>query len=227
MKRAIVFDFDGTLVDSADSILEGFRHILDRRGIEPVRAIDSSVIGPPLLATLGDISGIADKTVLERMAAEFKAYYDTEGYRQTRPYPGIPDVLATLHRRGEAIFLATNKRNRPTHLILEHLGWAGYFSGVHCLDDTVPPLADKAALLSRFLASRQLLPGLAVYIGDTVADLHAAQENGMTFVRAEWGYGLWPATPDTTPLSCATPAELGTVLTEPESMADSGHRALR
>ncbi|HEY6896842.1 MAG TPA: HAD hydrolase-like protein [Rhodocyclaceae bacterium] len=184
----VVFDFDGTLVDSARGILTGMALALQSHHITPRVALEPGIIGPPLLQTLRLISGLEDDTALGALAAEFKRCYDGGGYRNTDPYPGVTGALQELHAYGTPLYLATNKRGTPTRLILDHLGWAPLFSAVYCLDECVD-CADKAAMLARLLSSRALAAPNALYVGDTDSDARAAAANGMPYIHVAWGYG--------------------------------------
>ncbi|NBU59665.1 MAG: HAD family hydrolase [Betaproteobacteria bacterium] len=184
----LIFDFDGTLIDSAPSILAGFAAVVERHGISPRVPLDSRLIGPPLLPTLQRISGVDDQTALQDMAATFKAWYDTEGYRLTAVYPGIDAVLHDLAARAR-LYIVTNKRIHPTRQILGHLGWVPLFAGVYAQDAFDPPLASKAAVIGQVLSMHGIDPAGALYIGDRAEDGEAATANGLRFAWATWGYG--------------------------------------
>lgn len=186
--RAIAFDFDGTLVDSAPGILRGMKLALDKNALQPCTALDPSIIGPPLKQTLARISGTSDEELLAHLVNDFKHCYDTRGYRDTLPYPSIGEALATLHDQGHLLYLATNKRGIPTRLILDHLGWTHFFRGVYCLDEH-PECPDKGTLLAKLLVSHALSPQQTPYVGDTPGDAQAAISNGMPYLHVAWGYG--------------------------------------
>lgn len=188
----LIFDLDGTLIDSAPSILSCFRKILEQTQITPLLPLDESLIGPPLPQTLLALTGIRDENRIFALVDAFKDIYDSEGYRDSLPYPGMTEVLAGLQASGHRLALATNKRILPTRLILEHLGWNGYFDSVWSLDCVQPRLADKAAMLRAILQSDGIVPAQAAYIGDKIEDGHAAQANAMRFIAARWGYGEFP-----------------------------------
>ena len=204
----ILFDLDGTLVDSAPSILAGFGTVLQRHGITPQMPLDSSLIGPPLLPTLARISGLSEPDTLENMAATFKAWYDTEGYTRTAVYPGIDDALRALTGRA-TLHIVTNKRIRPTRRILEHLGWASLFQGVYAQDAFDPPLPSKAAVIGQAVALHGIPTDNAIYVGDRAEDGEAATANRLPFAWASWGYGAdLDLSPFIRPRTLASPAEL-------------------
>lgn len=188
MTGCIVFDFDGTLVDSARGILAAMAQALDTQTLKPQAALEPGIIGPPLLQTLRLLSGLEDGTRLAALAAEFKRCYDGGGYRDTDPYAGVDDVLRHLNELGIELLLATNKRGVPTRLILDHLGWTPLFNDVYCLDEH-RDCPDKTAMLGCLFRNRPLSAANTPYVGDTEGDAQAATRNGMPFILAEWGYG--------------------------------------
>lgn len=187
----VIFDFDGTLVDSAPAILSCFRDVLDARGLTPCVAIDDRLISPPLVATLARISGLDDGAEVQRLADEFKRRYDQEALYRTLAYPGIEEELTRFLAAGYRLHIATNKRARPTELILDHLGLARYFDTVYTIDRVDPPYAHKAAMISAQLAEQGLRAESACYIGDKAEDGQAADANGLAFYFVGWGYGEW------------------------------------
>lgn len=187
--RHILFDLDGTLIDSAPAILASFRDAFARSGIAPVRAVDESIIGPPLTETLQLLAGTTDPATIARLADGFKASYDSEGYKATAAYAGVGDMLAGLKNAGLRLAIATNKRIHPTRLILDHLGWLGHFEQIYALDLFTPRLPDKAAMIKRLLADHDIPRDSAIYIGDRAEDGESADANGLPFIAATWGYG--------------------------------------
>lgn len=188
-KPILIFDLDGTLIDSAPSILSSLAMVLDEAGIAARVPLSSSLIGPPLQETLSTLSGINDPNVIGTYIEAFKRHYDSGGYKETRVYPGIAELLATLHASGFSLHLATNKRYGPTQLILDHLGWSTLFQSVYALDLYNPRLPDKSALLKCLLDEHALRPADALYIGDKSEDGLAAEINDLEFLGVKWGYG--------------------------------------
>lgn len=185
----ILFDLDGTLIDSAPAILASFRAAFVHTGIAPAVAIDESVIGPPLTETLQLLSGSDDPALIGRLAEAFKASYDGAGYRETAAYAGVGELLAELTGARLTLSIATNKRIHPTRLILDHLGWGGHFAHVYALDMISPRLPNKAAMIARLLADQGIAKEQAVYIGDRSEDGESADANGLPFIAVTWGYG--------------------------------------
>jgi phosphoglycolate phosphatase len=211
--RHILFDLDGTLIDSAPAILASYREAFAAAGRAPARTIDASIVGPPLTETLQMLAGSTDPALVAALAERFKASYDSTGHQQTAAYAGVGDMLARLAADGRRLAIATNKRLHPTRLILRHLGWADHFEAVYALDMSEPRLPDKAAMIARLLAERGIAHDDAVYIGDRAEDGASAHANRLPFIAATWGYGsLQPGDMAAHWQAAASPAALADML---------------
>ena len=186
---AILFDFDGTLIDSATSVLAGLQYALTSASIEARCALDASIIGPPLRLTLAKLAGSDEPALIDRLAAAFREHYDSDGYKHTEVYESIPSMLQTLHDAGVALYIVTNKRILPTLRILDHLGWRDWFKAVYALDALQPPAANKPALVATVLTRHELAAGRTWMVGDSEEDRRSAEMNGLRFFAAQWGYG--------------------------------------
>jgi phosphoglycolate phosphatase len=185
----LFLDLDGTLVDSAPAIIHSLASALQVHAIDPVRKLGSELIGPPLMQTLKNITGINDDMLLEQVAETFRCTYDEYGYKMTKPYPGLLDTLEAMSGDGHILFIITNKRLHPTRLIINHLGLADLFSDVITLDITTPPHPNKASALAWALRLHRIKSTGSVMVGDTQDDIIAAASNNMPMVVADYGYG--------------------------------------
>jgi phosphoglycolate phosphatase len=188
-RQSVIFDLDGTLIDSAPSILAGFAATLEQHQLSPQVALTERLIGPPLLQTLQTISGVADADLLASLAQGFKDFYDTSGYQQSVVYPGVMELLETLAKANFALHLATNKRILPTERIVEYFGWAPLFTSVYALDKATPAYPDKASMIAAQMQHQGLFAAATHYVGDTLADGKASAANKVAFIAADWGYG--------------------------------------
>lgn len=187
--RHIVFDLDGTLIDSAPAILSTLTSILEQAGIAPVRPLTQDLIGPPLPEIVASLVPPDSAALIPGLVGAFKNQYDTQGYKQTLAYPGVGAMLQALVEMKISLSIATNKRMRPARLIVDYLQWGGLFSGLYALDSFDPPFADKSGLLLRLREQLELDESSAIYIGDRPEDAAASAHAGLPFMQAAWGYG--------------------------------------
>lgn len=183
----IIFDLDGTLIDSSPSILAAFKGAFLKANLQPMKPLTPEIIGPPLKETLKNLLGENDVEKIDQLAEFFKESYDTEGYKQTQVFAGVEHLLAELSKT-KPLYIATNKRIKPTLLILKHLGWQPYFKGVYALDMPEAAAKNKAELIAYVLKTHAIQTTEAIYIGDRVEDKKAALANHLSFCYAKWGY---------------------------------------
>ena len=184
----IIFDLDGTLIDSSTGILDSFANAFLSCSLDPIRPFSADIIGPPLMETLSILSGISDKDVLNKLAEEFKSHYDTFGYKKTIVFPGINEMLSRFKDSGVHMYIATNKRVLPTKKIIDYLKWNEIFEGIYSLDSYLPSSSSKSEVLSKLVDSNKLLKDNVVYIGDRDEDNLAAIASNIPFLLVSWGY---------------------------------------
>ncbi|WP_029148812.1 HAD family hydrolase [Methylophilus sp. 5] len=188
MKQHLIFDLDGTLIDSAPSILHCFGLAFSSTQTPLAALLTHDVIGPPLMEALKQLAGSDDATLLNALAAAFKQHYDTTGYVQSVVFEDVSAMLQQLKDQGYQLYIATNKRFYPTEKIMAHLGWKAFFSGVYALDYFNPPLKTKAEMIGRVVADNGLTVQDCLYIGDRLEDGVSADANQMAFALVSWGY---------------------------------------
>ena len=184
----VIFDLDGTLIDSSHSILKSFEAAFKVTQTPALRAFTPDVIGPPLIPTLKLLSGSEDAALLQRLAEAFKAEYDSHAYQLAEVFEGVETMLQSLHAQGVKLYIATNKRIYPTRKIMQFLGWEGLFTQVYALDFFTPALPNKTAMVTEILAQMNLNPTNTVFVGDRIEDGQAATVNHLPFAMVSWGY---------------------------------------
>ena len=190
----IIFDLDGTLIDSAPSILGAFKQVLDNFSYAPTGPLSSDLIGPPLKQTLQLISGESDPKKLEILVEAFKSSYDNDAYMLSESYPGVHELLENLFNAGNGLHIATNKRLVPTQKIIEYFEWEKYFQSIYAIDKVIPSYLDKSKMIKAMTLDLNLQLENCIYIGDQIEDGKAAAENLMPFIYVDWGYG--PSLPE-------------------------------
>jgi len=189
----LVFDLDGTLIDSAADIHAAALATLEAEGLPPVTEAQSrSFIGNGTAVFVERLeqatSGRSEPRRLARMQARFlEIYENTHG--QTQPYPGVPEALSALRRDGWRIGLCTNKPRAPVRVVLDHLGWSDTFDAI-VGGDTLPVLKPDPAPLRAVIEA--LGGGPAVYVGDSEVDALTAQAAGVPFALFTLGYRKSP-----------------------------------
>jgi phosphoglycolate phosphatase len=187
MASSLVFDMDGTLVDSSSGILSALNLSLSEFGYYSIE-VNSTHVGPPLASVFQKLLPCVDDFRINQLCLSFQHHYDNSGYLNFRPYPGIAQVLEALTLLGCRLFIVTNKRAVPTQKIIDLLEWNHYFEFVYSLDICDSPVATKVDSLSSLLLRFNLDPLLTPYLGDRFDDYLAAISVSMPFLWAEWGY---------------------------------------
>ena len=185
-KRTILFDLDGTLVDSRADLAHAVNVALDAVGL-PQRSIDeiTGFIGEGSRRLLE--KAIAPREELfEPAHAAWERAYAAGLLQRTVLYPGMRELLAKLSSRELAVH--TNKPGRFARPILEGLGVAGCFARILGGGEGSPnkPSPDGAR---RLLSELGVAAGDAVYVGDSAIDAQTAAAAGLAFVGVAWGYG--------------------------------------
>lgn len=208
----IIFDLDGTLIDSARDLGEAASELVQGYGAPPLTVAQVvTMVGdgaPVLVRRALEQSGLDPETpgAVER----FLTIYDRRLMDHTVAYPGIREELARAVRRGPLAVL-TNKPLGPAIGLLEALGLRGFFSRIIGGDGEYGRKPNPAGLQ----ALRALAPGApAVLIGDSPADAQTAAAAGCPFVLARYGFGAakFGAMPPVPPLVIDHPRELSAVL---------------
>jgi phosphoglycolate phosphatase len=185
----LVFDLDGTLVDSAPDLRSALNQMLRERGRPPLSSAQvKRMIGdgvPTLVARALEASGAAAE--LTAALPRFMELYEADPVRLTRPYPAVPDTLAALRRRGYRTAICTNKPQRATLAVLEGLGLLPLFDGVAGGDRFRVRKPDPGHLLELIGALGASVEAAAM-IGDNENDAAAAHGAGVPLVLMRYGY---------------------------------------
>jgi len=185
----VFFDLDGTLTDPAEGIKRCIVHALERMGrTVPAGSINESLIGPPLRAGLAQLLGQSDPEIIEEAVKLFRERYGTIGILENRVYPGIADMLDTLHKDGLQLFIVTTKLTAYAERIAAHFLPDHRFSGIYGAGPD-GSFDDKAELIEHVLERHSLVPGKTVMIGDRARDVIAGRTNGLKTIGVTYGYG--------------------------------------
>lgn len=182
--QAVMFDHDGTLVDSLPTVVSASNGVLRELGLAP--APWSQIIAGmvhPTAPRLGLLAREESRYIQERMAHRYSELA-MENSVLASLYPGIQELLEVLSHRSIFMGVVSNSRGAFIRTILQRLGVAQHFAVMAGEDDMPAPKPDPRGLL----ASLGMIPPLrAVYVGDSSADLDTARRAGIRAIGVTWG----------------------------------------
>ncbi|MGD0585078.1 MAG: phosphoglycolate phosphatase [Oryzomonas sp.] len=187
--RAALFDLDGTLVDSLDDLTDAVNHMLAGFG-------HPSLTPPSVRRLIGKGAHNLVRRTLETESEEaitrgiklFVDYSSAHITDKSTLYPGVRETLGRLAENGIRLGVVSNKHEALCHLILEALGIARLFE-IICGGDTFPEIKPSPLPLLRALDRLGIAAHDAVMVGDSINDIEAGQQAGITTIGCTWGYG--------------------------------------
>ena len=181
---SVIFDLDGTLVDSTRDIVVAFNHGLVSVGEETMsEAAVRPLIGTPLVDMYERVLGGHDGARTARACEAYRRFYFDHCADHTRPFPGVLEALDAL--AGSPLAVATTKKTFMAVKLLDMLGLSGRFDLIQGTDD-IPAKPDPAVLL-QVVEKLGIEPTNTWMIGDTVHDLSAARAAGMKCCAVTYG----------------------------------------
>jgi len=197
----VVFDLDGTLVDSRADLAASVNHALRRLRLpELPAAVLAGYVGEGARMLVRRALGPAHRDRLDEALALFLEHYGAHLLDATRPYPGIPAALEALAAAGTALSVLTNKPERLSRAILDGLGLASRFAAI-VGGDSLPTRKPDPAGLEHLRALARTAREATVLVGDSPIDVATAAA-----ARTEFCGVLWGLAPDA--LRAAAPARL-------------------
>ena len=187
LSKAIIFDFDGTLVDSEITIYQCFQNITNYLAPERIDYAKNILIGPPLRDTASEILGQNHQDQLDEFVKLFIEMHDENAIKNTKPYPDVIDTLKKLNSKKVLMAIATNKRHAPTIKLINHYNLQDYFITIECSDDK-NFIRNKDEMIQDILNKDKNFYK-AFFIGDTVNDGLSANLSELNFIKADYGYG--------------------------------------
>lgn len=186
---AVLFDLDGTIIDSRAGIVATLQQVLRDMGHVPDPRQDLSwVVGPPLRDLIGEILRHYDDDRCDEAMACYRGHYEAEGMFRTPVFDGMRAVISGLGEAGATLYIATSKPRTLARNILERNGLLGHFHEVYGArpDDSG---AEKPELIAAVLSDHRIEKHHAIMIGDRRFDISGAHANSIRAIGVSWGYG--------------------------------------
>ncbi|MEJ1230813.1 MAG: HAD hydrolase-like protein [Galbitalea sp.] len=188
---SILFDLDGTIVDSAPGITKTLAYTFEELGRPvPSPAELLAYVGPPILDSFRDRAGMSLGEAAEALAIYRPRYLEMGAFDSTL-FPGIAEVVRAVRAAGIPMSLATSKPETPATLMLSHFGLLDSFDVVTgASDDEVrSSKEDVVAEALRRLVALGADVSNTVHVGDRKHDVEGAAANGVPTIFSDWGYG--------------------------------------
>ncbi len=185
----VIFDLDGTLLDTLDDLTDGVNHALREFGFpEATRDEIRARLGYGSNYLIAQsVPGGRDCPVYQQVFDCYFAYYRAHSADKTRPYPGIPELLAELRNKGVRCAIVSNKPHAATQDLA-----AEYFKGlVETAVGDQPGMVERKPAPDTVLAAMRELGGTperSVYVGDSEVDIQTAKNAGIHCISVDWGF---------------------------------------
>jgi len=183
----VVFDLDGTLIDSRADLYGAVNHMLRTRGLPelPLETV-CQYVGEGARRLVQRSLGAAHAQQLDEGLRVFLAYYGAHLLDHTRPYAGIPEALAALTERGAVLSVLTNKPVAMSREILDGLGLLGHFAAV-VGGDSLPARKPDPGGVIYLLETTHMLRQRTLLVGDSLIDMKTATAARVAFCGVAWG----------------------------------------
>ena len=190
--RLVVFDLDGTLVDTAPDLINALNFVLDREGLPPVplqSARNMIGAGARKLIERGlELDGRAYSVEeMDRLTSDFIDYYAAHIADASRPFEGLENALDDLGALGYRFAVCTNKLEWLSKLLLQQLGLSSRFAAI-CGADTFGVSKPDPAILRQTIARAGGELKSAIMVGDAGPDIGVARRAGVPVIGVEFGY---------------------------------------
>ena len=186
--KLIIFDFDGTLADTSEGILNCHKHALVAMGRpEPADEELAGIIGGQLLKTYIERFGFSEEDAVKAVKI-YRDRYAEKGIYEFKFYDGIKEVLTNLKERGYKTAIATLKAERFAKIMVEEKGFADLFDVVHGVDEQ--DILTKSDLIDMCINETNTEKVDSIMVGDSKNDAVGAQKSGIDFLALTYGFGL-------------------------------------
>ncbi len=187
--KLVVFDLDGTLMDTSSGIFSTANKAVELVGREPVHDVTqlSKFIGPPIDQCFIHTYNL-DECLIADAIRHYRKEYDLRGQFGAIEYPSMKNTLKKLKDRGYLLAVGSLKTESLVLSMMDHFGFAHFFSSIRGGDITGS--LSKADIVNKVLSDLNIASTDAVLVGDTVHDELGAQEANVSFIAVDYGFGF-------------------------------------
>jgi len=209
MVSNIFFDLDGTLTDSKEGIENCYHYAFQRLNrVYPAEIKMNDLIGLPLRIAFRKLLRSDDEILIERAVVIFRERFSAVGLFENKVYPGIPEILSSLHQDCYRLYVVTSKMKIYADRIVDHFQLSPWFNGIFGAE-LEGRFDNKAELIEFILSDRNLAAEETAMIGDRKEDIEAGKINLIRTIGVTYGYGtkeeIIGSAPD---YICASPSDI-------------------
>lgn len=187
--RAVLFDLDGTLLDSAPDLVGSLNHVRHSEGLEPLPVPQMSPhASKGAIGLLKAGMPACDEQTLESWRLRFLEHYSVNSFVDSALYDGVADLLGFLQQSAIPWGIVTNKSESLTLPLVRTIGWGGVVSCVVC-GDTLSESKPHPAPVALACSILEVEPTMTMFVGDDVRDIQAGLAAGTQTAAVHYGYG--------------------------------------
>ncbi len=184
--KLLVFDFDGTIINTSEALTMAINELLSRYGLLPVTVQEvKKAVGGGIQLTLQRLFG---EKYHDELVDEFRSLYPKYLESHVRVYDGMDRAIKTLYEKGYKMAILSNGSTPFMEKMLERFGLRDYFHLIVGIDKGFPPKPDRTALLY-IMELMNSDPDHTIFIGDSEYDIMTAKNAGVRVIFVPWGYG--------------------------------------
>ncbi|HEY95712.1 MAG TPA: HAD hydrolase-like protein [Dehalococcoidia bacterium] len=209
MLKNILFDLDGTITDSREGVIGCFQHTLkELTGSYSEESTIMNLIGTPIRTIFNKLLQTDNEQLITKAISIYRDKYAEIGITGNTIYPGIAELLFSLHGKPYFIYIVTMKNTQDSEKVVRYIGFD------HLIQKIYGPSLEgypdsKADLIRSALSQNKLLENETVMIGDRKEDILAGKANGIKTVGVTWGFGSREEITESLPdYLCHSPEEI-------------------
>ena len=188
MKKLVIFDLDGTLLNTISDLGKACNYALEKMGFatHPIQAY-AYMVGNGVRNLMKRAQQDADDETIDQLLEHFKYYYDQHCLDTTKPYPGIPELLDNLKEQGVAVAVASNKYQEATEKIIQGCFPGVEFVAIEGQREGRNRKPDPSILFS-ILEKHPVAKKDVIYVGDSGVDIECAKRACVESIGVSWGF---------------------------------------